>query len=88
LMTAYRGTDDGPHVMWALWKEAGFVYVQPHCVLSTELGAPFDPAEPYAHVAARIPVSEQALPMSEWRVELEHLVASMMQIRWPPPFGQ
>ena len=88
LMTAYRGTSDGPHMMWGLWREAGFVYVQPHCVLPEELAVPLDPDEPYAHLGARLPVGEEALPIPEWRVGLEHLAASVMQIRWPPPFGQ
>jgi hypothetical protein len=86
LMTAFRGDSDAPHLMWALWKDSGFVYVQPHCVLAAELAAPFDPLQPYAHVGAHIPATEQALPIAEWRVELEQLLASMMRIRWP--FGQ
>ena len=83
LMTAYRGNDDAPHVMWGLWRDASFVYVQPHCVLPWELGQPFDPAEPYAHLGARIPASEQELPIPEWRINLEQLFASVMRIRWP-----
>jgi hypothetical protein len=88
LMTAYRGADEAPHVMWGLWREAGFVYVQPHCVLPADLRDPFDPLEPHVHLGARIPVTEEGLPIAEWRVELEHLVASVLQIRWPPPLGQ
>jgi len=88
LTTSFRGDgDDAPHLMWALWKEAPFVYVQPHCVVAADLDSRFDPANPYSHVATtRVPATEQALPMSEWRVELEQLFASVMRIRWP--FGQ
>jgi len=88
LMTSYRGTDDAPHHMWALWREEGFVYVQPHCVLPEELDRAFDPFSAWSQVDARVPATEQSLPISEWRVELEHLAASVMQIRLPPPFGQ
>jgi hypothetical protein len=83
LVTSFRGREDAPHLMWAMWKEAGFVFVQPHCVLAAELNCPFDPAEPYEHVGARVPATEQALPIAEWRVELEQLFASVMRIRWP-----
>ena len=86
LMTKYRGDDDAPHMMWALWREGPTVYVQPHCVLPSELDAPFDPASPYQHVGTRICVTDESLPLAEWRVELEQLVAGAMQIRWP--FGQ
>jgi hypothetical protein len=88
LMTSYRGTDDAPHLMWALWREEGFVYVQPHCVLPEELDRAFDPFSAWSHVDTRVPVTEQSLPIAEWRVELAQLAASVMQIRWPPPFGQ
>src|SRR5206468_1870213 len=50
LMTAFRGDDDAPHLMWALWRDNGFVNAQPHCVVSAELADRFDPHEPYAHV--------------------------------------
>ena len=83
LMTSFRGDDDGPHLMWAMWKEAGFAFVQPHCVLTAELDRGFDPMAPYEHVGARVPATEQALPIAEWRVELEQLFASVMRIRWP-----
>jgi hypothetical protein len=83
LMTSFRGDDDAPHVMWAIWKEAGFAFVQPHCVLAAELDGRFDPTAPYEHVGGRIPATDQALPLAEWRVELEQLFASVMRIRWP-----
>jgi hypothetical protein len=38
---------------------------------------------PYEHVGARIPATEEALPIVEWRIELEQLFASVMRIRWP-----
>lgn len=83
LVTSFRGDGDAPHLMWAIWKEAGFAFVQSHCVLAAELDRRFDPAAPYAHVGARVPATEQALPIAEWRVELEQLFASVMRIRWP-----
>jgi len=86
LMTSFRGDRDATHFMWALWKESGFVYVQPHCVDAADLDERFDPVDPYGHVGARVPATEQSLPISEWRVELEQLFASAMRIRWP--FGQ
>jgi hypothetical protein len=86
LMTKYRGPGDAPHMMWALWRQADSVYVQPHCVLPSEVDAPFDPAFPYEHVGTRICVTEQSLPLAEWRVDLAQLIASAMHIRWP--FGQ
>lgn len=86
LMTSYRGTEHEPHVMLALWREEAFVYVQPLCVLATELDRAFDPFSAWAHVESRIPATEQSLPISEWRVAVEDLAASVMRIRWP--FGQ
>lgn len=83
LMTSFRGDDDAPHLMWAMWKESGFAFVQPHCVLAAELDRRFDPTSPYGHIGARVPATEQALPIAEWRVELEHVFASVMRIRWP-----
>jgi hypothetical protein len=88
LMSAYRGDHDAPHLMWALWREAGFVYVQPQCVLNRELSSAFDPCAPYEHVGARVPATEQSLPIVEWRVELAQLYTNAFNVRWPPPFGQ
>jgi hypothetical protein len=83
LMTAYRGPGDTTHLMWALWRDAGHVYVQEHPVVVTERDAPFDPAEPYAHAGEWIPASQQALPIAEWRVDLVQLYAAALGIRWP-----
>ena len=83
LMTAYRRSGESAHTMWALWREEGYVYVQEHSVVPADLDAPFDPNEPYAHVGERIPAAENALPIPEWRVELEHLHAAVLGIRWP-----
>jgi hypothetical protein len=69
--------------MWALWRDASHVYVQEHSVVAAELDSPFDPAEPYAHVGEWIAASEHALPISEWRVDLVHLFAAALGIRWP-----
>lgn len=88
LMSAFRGDHDAPHLMWALWREAGFVYVQPQCVLNRELSSAFDPYAPYEHVGARVPATEQSLPIAEWRLELEQLYTNAFNVRWPPPFGQ
>src|SRR4029077_5428561 len=65
LMSAYRGYRDAPHLMWALWREAGFVYVPPQCVLDRGLSSAFDPCAPYEHVGARVPATEQSLPILE-----------------------
>jgi hypothetical protein len=83
LMTSFRGNEDAPHLMWAIWKEGGFAFVQPHCVLGAGLDRRFDPMAPYEHVGARIPATEEALPIAEWRIELEQLFASVLRIRWP-----
>jgi CdiI N-terminal domain len=83
LMSAFRGPTDAPHHMWALWREGGWVYVQPHCVLRAELSVPFDPVAPYPLVAERIPVTESDLPLLEWRVEVAQLFATVFGIRWP-----
>ena len=83
LLTAYRGSRESAHTMWALWREEGYVYIQEHSVLPGDLDAPFDPNEPYAHVGERIPAAQNALPIPEWRVELVHLHAANLGIRWP-----
>ena len=86
LISAFRGTTDAPHHMYALWRHGSHVYVQPHVVLRAELAVPFDPRAPYALIADRTPVMENDLPMLEWRVELHHLMAASVGVRWP--FGQ
>jgi hypothetical protein len=83
LMTAYRGRGDEPHVMWGLWREESYVFAQAHTVLPAELDSPFDPMAPHVHLGERIPASENGLPISEWRVELVHLIAATLGIRWP-----
>jgi len=83
LMSAFSGPGDASHSMWALWREATSVYIQPLCVLAAPLDDPFDPRAPYEHVGARVPVTENDLPMDEWRVELDQLMAFGLRIRWP-----
>ena len=83
LMSAYRGPGASAHTMWALWRDDGHVYVQDHSVLPADLDAPFDPGDPYSHVGERIPAAENALPIPEWRVAVEHVHAAMLGIRWP-----
>lgn len=88
LMVAYRGARrDAVHLMWALWREDDQVFVQPHAVLASDVEeGPFDPFFPDAHIGNRIPVTEQSLPLREWRVEIEQLFAAALRIRWP--YGQ
>ena len=69
-MTAYRGAGEEPHLMWALWRDQAYVYVQEHPVVPAELDAPFDPRRPYEHVGDRIPASEHGLAIPEWRLDL------------------
>lgn len=88
LMSAYRGDDHSPHLMWALWRESGFVFVQPQCVLNSELSSRFDPHAPYEYVGPRVPATEQTLPIVEWRVELDQLYTNAFNLGSPPPFGQ
>jgi len=83
LMSAYRGPRGDAQLMWALWRENTSVYVQPHCVAASDLATPFDLEAAYAHVDVRVPAHDQALPIAEWRVDVEHLFASALQIRWP-----
>ncbi len=83
LMTAYRGPGEATHLIWALWREEGFVYAQEHPVVVTELDPPFDPTNPYGHVGERIPTSLHDLPIPEWRVDLVQVYADAMGIRWP-----
>lgn len=83
LMLGFAGPGDASHSMWALWREAPSVYIQPHCVLGALLDDPFDPRTPYEHVGARIPVTQNGLPMDEWRVDLDHLMVFGLRIRWP-----
>jgi len=87
LVTAYRGTGESAHTMWALWREGGHVYVQEHSVLPADLDSAFNPNEPYPHVGERIPAAENALPIPEWHVPIEQVHASMLGIRLPKYFG-
>ena len=83
LMIAFRPDEDAPHLMWALWREAGRVFVQPHCVTPRDLCQPFDPFAPYAHVESRVPATEQALPISEWSIDADAFFAAALRLRWP-----
>ena len=83
LMTAYRGPGHEPHVMWALWRDQSYVYVQEHLVMPDELESEFDPTDPYPHVGERIPASEHGLSIPEWRLNLTDVIASNLGIRWP-----
>jgi hypothetical protein len=83
LMTAYRGPGDEPHIMWALWRDESYVYAQAQTVLPAELDSPFDPMASHLHIGERIPASDNGLPIPEWRVELVHLIATTLGIRWP-----
>lgn len=58
-------------------------YAQAHTVLPAELDSPFDPTAPHLRIRERIPASDNALPIPEWRVELVHLIATSLGIRWP-----
>jgi len=87
LMSASRGPGAFAHTMWALWRDDAYVYVQDHSVIPAELAVLFDPSDPYAHVGERIPAAENALPIPEWRVSLEHVHAAMLGIRWPKSLG-
>jgi len=83
LMTAYRGPGDEPHTMWALWRDDEHIYIQEQTVLPSEVDVPWDPRAPYVHVGVRVPASDQALPISEWRTEIVQLYAAALGIRWP-----
>lgn len=85
LMVAYRGAGmEAVHLMWALWRVNDHVYVQPHAVLANEAHERgFNPFLPDEHVGDRIPVTEQSLPLLEWCVEIEQLIAAALRIRWP-----
>jgi hypothetical protein len=83
LMSAYRGPHGDAHLMWALWRETTSVYVQPHCVAASDLETAFDLDAAYEHIGVRVPAREQVLPIGEWRVGVEHLFASALQLRWP-----
>ena len=83
LVTAYGGPGDAIHHMWGLWREADYVYVQQHSVASSELDPPFDPNQPYQYLGERIATSKHALPIPEWRVDLVHIYAAALGIRWP-----
>jgi CdiI N-terminal domain len=83
LMTGYRGPGEATHLIWALWREGGYVYAQEHPVVVTELDPPFDPSDPYAHVGERIATSGLNLPISEWQVDLIHVYAHALGLRWP-----
>ena len=87
LMSAFRGRDESPHVMWALWRENGNVYVQEQSVVTADLDTPFNPDDPYMHVGERIPASENALPIPEWRCDVEHVLAANPGIRLPKSLG-
>lgn len=76
LVTAYRGPHGDRHDMWALWREQDQVYAQHLTVLTAEIEGPFVASVPYAHVGARIPASDQNLPITEYKGGLLPLLAA------------
>ena len=83
LVSRYAGHGDTPHMLWALWRVDRTVYVQSQCLIVAELELPFDPSAPYAHVGERVPVTECALPLPEWSVAAEEVIAAGFNIHWP-----
>jgi hypothetical protein len=73
LMTAWRGPGDRAHVMWALWRDNDWVYVQEHSVVPSDLETSFNPDDPYSHIGERVPAAESALPISEWHIPADTL---------------
>ena len=86
-MTAYRGPGASAHIMWALWRDNDYVYVQEHSVLPADLDAPFDPNDPYPHIGERVPAAESGLPIPEWHIRVENLHASLLGVRLPKSLG-
>ena len=83
LVTAYRGDDDAPHGLWAMWRDHDHVYVQARTVRTPAFGEPFDPSDPYQYVPSRMPVCEYTPPATQWRVELESFFVSAFGLRVP-----
>jgi hypothetical protein len=86
LLSAYRGPAGHAHVLWALWQRDGYVHVQEQTLVVSELDEPFDPGTAHVHVGARVPASENALPIREWRIESTAVFAAALGIRWPLGF--
>jgi hypothetical protein len=86
LMMAYRGPLRVPHIMWALWREGGDVYIQEQSVLSSDLKGAFDPRQAHAHVGERIRAVENGLPISEYRVEWKPVLSAYLasSFTWQP----
>jgi hypothetical protein len=82
LVYAYRGRGDATHLMWVLWRDDRFVYIQDQALVSSELDAPFDPMASYAHVGAHVG-PQHGLPIGEWRLALEDLLAASIGRRPP-----
>ena len=83
LMTAYRGDDDEPHALWAMWRDGDHIYVQARTVRPLAFGEPFDPRHAYAYVPPRMPVCEYTPPATQWRVEIGSFLASAVGVRVP-----
>jgi hypothetical protein len=82
LLRAYRGPFADSHVIWALWRDDDFVYVQEQAILASELDAPFDPMCPDSHVGARLDPAATGLPLVEWRVPLLQVLAAAFGFHW------
>ena len=87
MLTSYRGPGDVTHIGWALWREDNWVYAQKQSFCPVELTEPFDPWNPDVHVGLRLPVTEEQLPIQEWRADSVHLFAAAFGVRLPhlPP---
>ena len=59
---------------WPIYRLGDVVYFQNHVLFLDEIGADFDPQNPYRFVRDRETVSEDGSPVSEWSAPISSLI--------------
>ena len=58
---------------WPMYSSGDEVVFQNQVLFLEQVNGPFNPANPYVHVAPRMTVAAEGAPLSEWRISKQHL---------------
>jgi hypothetical protein len=57
--------------LWMMWRDGDDVRVQEKMLIDETLLAPFDPKNPYLQIDEYTGLTEDGMPLSEWRVAID-----------------
>jgi hypothetical protein len=65
---------------WPIYRLNGIVAFQNQLLFFDRLAGPFDVTNPYSHIPPRQVVNDEAYPISEWCIPIEHVKEYYAQI--------